>query len=133
MARESGDFHIPAINIDEPMAELALQKGSHFGVVATLHTSPQGTCYLLEREAKKAGKEIKIDVHVCPEAFEALMNGDVALHDRLVCKLIDKIQDEVDVVVLGQISLSQVQHTCSKPILQTGLLAVETIEKILKL
>lgn len=133
IARESGKFHIPVLNIDEPMAELAVKSGKKFGVVATLHTSPQGTCYLLEREAKKLGKEIDIEVVVCPEAFEALMNDNVELHDRLVREEIDKLAERVDVIVLGQISLSQVKHSCSKPILQTGIMAGQEIERILKL
>jgi Asp/Glu/hydantoin racemase len=133
LARESGKFHIPALNIDEPMIEKAIEAGSKFGIVATLETSPQGTCYLLEREAKKRSKEIEMEIAVCPAAFDALMDDDMVTHDKLVCAEIERLAKRVDVVLLGQISLSQVKCNCEKPVFQTGVIAVETVEKMLGL
>lgn len=61
------------------------------------------------------------------------MKDDVELHDRLVLEEIDKLTEHVNIIVLRQISLSQIKHTCSKPILQTDVLAGQEIERSLEL
>ena len=111
---------VPLFNIDEPMAEEAVALGSKFGILATVPTSAPATKTLLEIEAEKAGKPIEITTVINQEAFAKLTSGDVKGHDELVHQELQKLQQEVDVIVLGQISLVQIQFDATVPMLQVG-------------
>lgn len=54
------------------------------------------------------------------KAFEHLQRGEVQQHDELVYREVDKLAKEVDVLVLGQISLAQMRHETRVPVLQVG-------------
>lgn len=101
---------VPLFNIDEPMGRTAVSKGKRIGILATVPTSAPATRRLLEREAKLQGKSIEIETVIDPDAFAALLTGDRAGHDRLVHADMDRLAEKVDTIVLGQISLAQIQH-----------------------
>ena len=111
---------VPLFNIDEPMAEKAIQLGTRFGLLATVPTSAPATRYLLNAEAEKAGKSIEIRTVINETAFTHRMKGEVTQHDALVHQELEKLQHEVDVIVLGQISLAQVKFAAKVPVLQVG-------------
>ncbi|NLX14947.1 MAG: Asp/Glu racemase [Phycisphaerales bacterium] len=111
---------IPVFNIDEPMAREAVQMGDRLGILATVPTSVAATKTLLEYEAARAGKKVSIEVGLSVEAFNSLVQGNIARHDELVCAEADKLAEKVDVLVLGQISLAQVRHQTRVPLLQVG-------------
>jgi Asp/Glu/hydantoin racemase len=113
-------LNIPVFNIDEPMAKQAVELGGKIGIIATVPTSAPATKRLLEIAAKEAGKNIEIYTVINEPAFKSLMNGDRDTHDRLVHEEIDKMAEKVDVIALGQVSLSQIKYKCSKPILKVG-------------
>src|SRR5262249_40900682 len=89
-------------------------------VVATVPTSAPATQRLLARQAGAIGKEIAVTTAINPDAFARLQAGDVSGHDDLVRREIDRLAPSVDVIALGQISLAQLRHTASVPILQVG-------------
>lgn len=111
---------VPVFNIDEPMAREAVQRGNVLGILATVPTSAPATRYLLETEAAALGKPVEIHAVINEEAFQRLLAGDRAGHDELVRAELDRLAGYVDVIVLGQISLSQIRHECRVPILQVG-------------
>lgn len=111
---------IPVFNIDEPMAREAVRLGKRLGIVATVPTSPAATEKLLRRCAREAGASIEIKVALNEEAFEHLQEGEVEQHNELVHGEMDRLAKEVDVLVLGQISLAQIQHRARVPVLQVG-------------
>jgi Asp/Glu/hydantoin racemase len=111
---------IPVLNIDEPMAKEAVRMGTRLGIVATVPTSPAATARLLQYEASQIGKSIEILVECDEEAFEYRQQGDVPRHDERVHAVMDRLAEKVDVLVLGQISLAQIKHTASVPVLQVG-------------
>ena len=111
---------VPLFNIDEPMAREAVRSGTRLGILATVPTSAPATRRLLEREARSLGKSITIETVINPEAFSALLAGNRAEHDRLVHAEMDQLAQRVDVIVLGQISLAQIQHRPGVPVLQVG-------------
>jgi hypothetical protein len=75
---------------------------------------------LLESEARAIGNRIETKTVITEEAFKHLQAGDVKKHDQLVHRELDKLQHEVDVIVLGQISLAQIQYETKVPVLQVG-------------
>jgi Asp/Glu/hydantoin racemase len=111
---------IPVFNIDEPLAREAVRVGRRIGIVATVATSPAATQRQLERAAGEAGIEIETTVVVVRDAFDHLQNGRTAEHDRLVTAELDRLSTDVDVLVLGQISLAQIRHETRIPVLNVA-------------
>jgi Asp/Glu/hydantoin racemase len=101
---------VPLFNIDEPMGRAAVAHGQRLGILATVPTSAPATKRLLEREAAQQGRKVEIEVVINQPAFAALLAGNRAEHDRLVHGEMDRLAARVDVIVLGQISLAQIQH-----------------------
>lgn len=111
---------IPVFNIDEPMAREAVRLGPRLGIVATVPTSPAATQRLLKRCAREAGVPIEIKVALSERAFEHLQKGEIQQHNELVHREMERLAQEVDALVLGQISLGQIQHPTRVPVLQVG-------------
>lgn len=112
---------VPLFNIDEPMAAEAVRLGRRVGILATVPTSAPATRRLLEREAVAAGQTIEIETVIHEPAFTALLAGNRAEHDRLVHAEMDRLAPRVEVIVLGQISLAQIQHRpAGVTVLQVG-------------
>lgn len=111
---------IPIFNIDEPMAMEAVSKGERMGILATVPTSAPATRRLLEAQAEAAGKKISIKTVINEAAFQYRLQGDINKHDELVHAELEKLQHQVDVIVLGQISLAQVRYKTKVPMLQVG-------------
>ena len=97
----------PVVKIDEQMAQEAVKRAVNIGVAATLKTTLDPTCRLIEKKAKETGKGIKIEKTLCPGAFEELMNGNSEKHDGIVLKGIKELAGKVDVVVLAQGSMAR--------------------------
>lgn len=111
---------VPLFNIDEPMAHEAVRVGRRLGILATVPTSAPATRRLLEREARAAGRQVEITTVIHEPAFAALLAGNLSEHDRLVHAEMDRLAPRVDAIVLGQISLAQIRHRPSVPVLQVG-------------
>lgn len=99
---------VPVLRVDQPMADAAVVAGRRIGVIATLPTTLNPTSDLVRRRAARAGKEIELTARLVPGAFEALMAGDAATHDRLVADALRKLSAEVDVILLAQASMARV-------------------------
>jgi Asp/Glu/hydantoin racemase len=111
---------IPVFNIDEPMAREAVRLGKRMGIIATVPTSPAATQRQLERAAHEAGVSIEIKIALNETAFHHLQKGELSQHNALVQREMDRLAKEVDVLVLGQISLAQIKHATRVPVLQVG-------------
>jgi Asp/Glu/hydantoin racemase len=102
---------VPVLRVDQPMADVAVQTGKRIGVIATLPTTLQPTSDLVQRRAAVAGKPIELTTKLCEGAFEALMNGDAATHDKMVAIALKELSTNVDVIVLAQASMARVVDT----------------------
>ena len=111
---------IPIFNIDEPMAREAVSLGKIMGILATFPTSALATKALLEIEAIEQHKDIKIKIVVNEEAARFLLKGEMERHNEIIYSELQKIQKEVDVIVLGQVSLSLIKYNTRIPMLQVG-------------
>ena len=97
----------PVLRIDRPMAEKAVEMGGRIGVAATLSTTLQPTADLVRTVALEQGKNIQIVEQLCEGAFEAVMAGDGATHDRIVGQGLINLRG-VDAIVLAQASMARV-------------------------
>jgi Asp/Glu/hydantoin racemase len=125
---------VPVLRVDQPMADKAVQIGKRIGVIATLSLEP--TSDLVRRRAIVAGKEIELKSVLCEGAFDALMSGDAATHDKKVGDALKQLVNEVDVIVLAQASMGRVVDTLDEadrkiPILASPTIAIEHIATIL--
>jgi len=127
---------VPVIRVDEPMARLAVQKGSRIGVIATLPSTLNPTAELIRAEAKRQFREVKVTTKLCEGAFEAVISGDGATHDKIVAAGIKELTEQVEVIVLAQASMARVVDTLADgggkiPILSSPRLSVEHLATLL--
>lgn len=127
---------VPVLRVDQPMADKAVATGKKIGVIATLKTTLEPTADLISRRAMLAGKTIELTSHVCEGAFEALMAGDAAEHDRKVATSLKEMSKHVDVIVLAQASMARVVETLSPenrrvPILASPGISVDYLATVL--
>jgi Asp/Glu/hydantoin racemase len=101
-------YEQPVLRVDRAMAEKAVATGSRIGVVATLATTLRPTADLVRRVAAEQGKQVEIVELVCPGAFDAVMAGDGATHDRIVGEGLTEGMSGVDVILLAQASMARV-------------------------
>ncbi len=127
---------VPVLRVDQPMADKAVQTGKRIGVIATLSTTLEPTSDLVRRRAIVANKEIELKAVLCEGAFEALMSGDAATHDKKVGDALKQLAKEVDVIVLAQASMGRVVDTLDEadkkiPILASPAIAIQHVATIL--
>ena len=128
--------NIPVLRVDQPMADKAVQTGRRIGVVATLSTTLEPTSDLVKRRARAADKEIELVSRLCEGAFDELMRGDAATHDKKVADVLKQLSKEVDVIVLAQASMARVVNTLDEadkqvPILASPGIAIQYLASIL--
>lgn len=129
-------FDVPVIRVDEAMAEQAVETGRRIGVAATLRTTLEPTIALLREKAAAAGRTIKIVESLCDGAFEAVLAGDTATHDRLLTESLQRDLQGVDLIVLAQASMARVVKAMpagalAAPVLSSPELAVKCAARIL--
>ena len=127
---------VPVLRVDQPMADLAVQTGRRVGVIATLPTTLNPTADLVNRRSAVAGRRIELTSQLCEGAFEALMSGDAAKHDKMVAVALKELSQQVDVIVLAQASMARVVDTLAPadrrvPILASPALAIEYLGSVL--
>ncbi len=98
----------PVLRVDAPMARAAVRQGRRIGVLATLRTTLEPTSALVRTAALEAGRTIDVVECLCEGAFEAVLAGDTATHDRLVSAALTERMRDVDVIVLAQASMARV-------------------------
>ncbi|MBE7722550.1 MAG: Asp/Glu/hydantoin racemase [Lacrimispora celerecrescens] len=96
----------PIAQIDRPMMEKAVRTGKKIGMLATLVTTVPSSQRLLDIAAAEAGVEIERKTVLCSEAFEAYSKGDTQRHNEILMEAIDELSDEVDCIVMAQLSMS---------------------------
>lgn len=126
------DAKLPILKIDDALARRAVQAGQKIGVVVTFPPTLVTTRQLLTDAAAEEGVTIDLVPEVSPEAYQALLAGDHAKHDELLCAAIERLARQgVDVIVLAQVSMArilpQLDGRVTTPVLtslQTSLKAI---------
>ncbi|HVE11439.1 MAG TPA: aspartate/glutamate racemase family protein [Paraburkholderia sp.] len=129
-----GMIRTPIIKVDETMALEASRIGSRIGVVATVKTTLEPTVRLIRKKATEAGREVSVVERVAEEAFEALLAGNTERHDEVLKRTIVALADEVDVVVLAQVSMARLVPSLGAtrvPVLSSPQSGVATVKAAL--
>ncbi|WP_447728101.1 aspartate/glutamate racemase family protein [Sphingomonas koreensis] len=127
----------PVLRVDRAMAEQAVAGARRIGVVATLSTTLDPTADLVRRVAAEQGKEIELVAHLCEGAFDAVMAGYGATHDRIVGEALTAALADVDAIVLAQASMARVVATLPEgavkaPVLSSPELGMLRAAEVLK-
>lgn len=129
-------IEVPVLRIDEPMMELAVQKGNTVGVAATLSTTLNPSIELLKSKSIAMGKEIAITPLLAKTAYEKLITGDSEGHDRELKNALSDLVKEVDIVVLAQASMARVVSRLSQEeqgkFLSSPRLGIERVKTVLE-
>jgi Asp/Glu/hydantoin racemase len=132
IARKQFDF--PILRIDQAMAEKAVEMGGRVGVAATLRTTLEPTIALIRETAEQAGREIEVVPMLSDGAFECLIAGDAARHDRMLTESLTQLSKEVDVIVLAQASMARIAAQFDgqggPPILSSPALGIRRIRDL---
>ena len=127
---------VPVLRVDQPMADQAVVAGTRIGVMATLSTTLDPTSDLIQRRAQQANRDVDVQATLVEGAFDALMSGDAAKHDRLLTDTLTSLSKQVDIIVLAQASMARVvkalpEGTLTIPILSSPDTAVAHLKTIL--
>lgn len=127
----------PVLRVDRAMAEQAVASAKRIGVVATLSTTLDPTADLVRRVAAEQGKTIELVAHLCDGAFDAVMAGDGATHDRIVGEALTTALADVDAIVLAQASMARVvaslpEGAVKAPVLSSPELGMLRAAEVLK-
>lgn len=127
----------PVLRVDRAMAEQAVASARRIGVVATLSTTLDPTADLVRRVAAEQGKTIELVAHLCDGAFDAVMAGDGATHDRIVGEALTTALADVDAIVLAQASMARVvaslpEGAVKAPVLSSPELGMLRAAEVLK-
>ncbi len=126
-------INIPMMNIEEPVAQMAVENGKKIGILATLPTSPAAIGRVIREKAQEMNKDIEIVNSVVDGAFDVLCSGDRAKHDEMVCEALYKLAKEVDVIAFAQISMSLLKHEqVSVPIYKIGASGFDKIKQMMQ-
>ncbi|WP_343247235.1 aspartate/glutamate racemase family protein [Diplocloster hominis] len=126
---------IPALKIDEPMAEAAVCNGSRIAVYGTVATTLAPSCRLIAHCAEKIGKEVSVTPYLIEGAFQVLSEEkNPAKHNEMVLNHINETHGEHDVIVLAQASMSILIPKLGgigKPVLYSLESGIARLKKIL--
>lgn len=123
---------IPMINIEEPVAEMAVENGTRIGILATLPTSPRAIGSVIQEKADAVGKKIEIVPVVAEGAYDVLCAGDRDKHDEMVNEALYKLAKEVDCIAFAQISMSLLKHDpVDVPLFKIGNSGFEKIKELM--
>ncbi|NIS78982.1 MAG: Asp/Glu/hydantoin racemase [Anaerolineales bacterium] len=127
---------VPILKIDDPMAEKAVKLGRRIGVVCTARSTLGPSEKLIREHAAKTGKHVDVHMELDSRAFEAVMAGDRAEHDKRVKAAARRLANKSDVVVLAQASMAhlapELNEASSVPVLASPDLCIEALAKLLE-
>lgn len=127
--------HTPIVKIDDAMAQVAAEKGTNIGVLATVESTLEPTANQILEKAAAMGKKVNIHKKLCDGAFQTLMAGEREKHDQMVLDGALSLAPEVDIMVLAQASMSRLAPMLAKEtgleVLSSPRLAVEYVRKLL--
>jgi Asp/Glu/hydantoin racemase len=131
-AVDSIKANIPVYKIDHAMMARAVRAGGTIGVLATAQSTLEPTRHSLEAEAQRQGRKINTQMTLVDGAFEAFLAGDWLTHDQLLWEAIERIEADVDLIMLAQASMAHVLTghlvtDTSVPILTSPQAALEQI------
>lgn len=123
---------IPVVPADEAMIEAIYEKNLRTLMLFTFESTIKTTGNLVDKLGRELHRTLDYKMELVEGAFDAIQNGDTVRHDQLIAKKIIDAAKEYDVIVLGQMSMSQVGNQVDVPveILTSPSCAAERLKNI---
>ena len=99
--------YTPVLAVDQTMIDLAVERASCIGVLATVKAGLEQQSESLRRAARSLDKKIEIVPSLHPEAMAALQRGDGETHDRILLQALPALAHKVELVLLAQASMAR--------------------------
>ena len=119
------DFHIPVVQIDEPMMQKAVENGGKVLIIATHGPTVKSTQKLLEETTTAMGRKSALQYSgaTVEDAFHLLGEGKIDEHNELIANAIREEQkkNKIDQVVLAQLSMSVFKLSYPDPLASFGV------------
>ncbi len=126
---------VPIVRIDEPMAHTVVSQYSRIGVIATLPSTLQPTLRLLQDQAQRLGREVTIVEGLAAGAYDALVNGSPAEHDRRILETAMHLKSSVEALVLAQGSMVRMERDVADatglPVFSSPRLGIDAVKQVL--
>ena len=100
---------IPVLKVDEPMMEYAIRNAGRIGLLMTNPTTETPSTLLFEEVRERLKSSATLETRLCPNAFAKLNRGDIEGHDTEVVEAVKNLLDDVEIVMLAQISIARVK------------------------
>ncbi|WNQ13606.1 aspartate/glutamate racemase family protein [Paenibacillus aurantius] len=126
---------VPIVKIDDTMTAKAAASYDRIAVLATLPSTLEPTMRLVQKQAERAGREVKLVNGLAEGAFAALVSGKPEEHDRLLLETALRTAADADVLVLAQGSMARMEkklaEATGKPVFSSPRLGVEHVKAVL--
>jgi Asp/Glu/hydantoin racemase len=108
-------MRIPVLKVDEPMVAYAVAHADRIGLVMTNPTTEQPSKLLVREVSERLSRRVDLVPRLCPDAFAKLNRGDRDGHDAEVVRAVTELLNEVDLVMLAQISIARIREHLDPP------------------
>ncbi|MET8830700.1 aspartate/glutamate racemase family protein [Streptomyces sp. NPDC004610] len=112
---ESLPVAVPVLRVDRPMAAAAVAEGPRITVLATVESTLAPTAALIEEEARRAARPVRLDVRLVEGAWDRFTAGDPDAAARLVASAADAVT-AADSIVLAQASMAPAARLTTTPV-----------------
>lgn len=110
----TGIENIPIIRIDEAMAREAVKSADRIGVIATLKSTVEPTCRLIERIGEETGKPVKTEKVIAGDLLSLLKGGKMQEALEMASGLVRSLSEHCGAVVLAQASMAGMRDALQK-------------------
>ncbi|MET8904222.1 aspartate/glutamate racemase family protein [Streptomyces sp. NPDC004538] len=101
---------VPVLRVDRPMAAAAVAAGPRVVVLAALKSTLAPTAGLVEEEARRAGRAVRLRTRLVEGAWARFEAGDTGGFLRLVAEAAEAVAG-ADVIVLAQASMAPARES----------------------
>ena len=110
---EESDQVEGVFRIDRPIVHYIISRYKRIGLVFSANSTKKVTTNLLFETAKKFDKKIELIDCDCSKHWNHFENGNQDEYESQIMKSIEKIEDQVDVILLAQASMEGVKKLLS--------------------
>ncbi len=135
-AAEALDRRVGArvLRVDRPLAAVAVTQGPRIAIVVALESTLSATRELLEEEAQRAGRPLRLETVFAPDAWALFERGDLEGYHQSLASVANEAAANADVIVLAQASMMGAERWVSAPIpvLSSPRVGVEAARALLQ-
>jgi len=127
-------INIPVFAVLEIIADEAVDLSDRIGILASHPGTLVSASQMIQEQTTLRGKKVEVKTLLCAGAFDAVRREDWAAHDRIVLEHLNRLMEDVKVVVIPQPSIERVVKQIpegghSVPILSSARLSVQHLKE----